>query len=82
MSGGILKTIVRLTDMVETTIGRVSKNLDFENTLSNRNIHEILDNPEDKSKLDAAIEHLKQHRDEKFTEITLSDKAKLTISIS
>jgi len=78
----IVRGLAKLQDMFEVTFGKVSQSLDFENPLPDRNINQILENPVDKQKLDEAVELLKQNKTMKSTEIILSDKETLIISIS
>jgi len=77
-----LKGLSRFSNMMEVTFRKISQNLDFENPLPGRNIDAILENPEDKRKLDDAVEYLKQHSDVRTKEVVLSDNQTLTISIS
>ena len=78
-----MATVVRfISEIIDRTLSKVSHNLDFENTLPGRSFDQILENPEDKRKLDAAVEHLKQNRSLKSEDVILSDNETLTISIS
>lgn len=78
----IIKRFLRVADFIQVTFKNASMNFDLENTLPDRNIDAILENPADKKKLDEAVEYLKMHREEKNKEVTLSDNQKLLISIS
>ncbi|KGO88077.1 hypothetical protein Q765_03200 [Flavobacterium rivuli WB 3.3-2 = DSM 21788] len=78
-----VKSLFRtFSGILEFTIDKVSHKFDFENTLPNRNLDEILNNPEDQKKIEDAIQYLKEHKNEKSKDIIFSDNEKLTVSIS
>jgi hypothetical protein len=70
-----------ISGVLELTIEKVSNKFDFENTLPNRNLDDILNNPADQKKLEEAIQYLKDHKQEKTHDVVFSGNEKLTISI-
>ena len=82
METKIINFLKMASGVLELTLNKVSNKFDFENTLPNRSIEDILNNKEDQKKIEEAIQYLKDHQDQKSQEIIFSDNEKLTVSIT
>ncbi|NHM03284.1 hypothetical protein [Flavobacterium celericrescens] len=58
----------------------VSSEFSTENSLISDDVMEIINNPQDKKKLDDAVEYLLNHKSEKTYDLELSNQ-KITISL-
>lgn len=74
-----MKKIIRV---IGNTFYKMYENMHIEKQLIDRDIDELISNPKDRDALIEAVEYLKQNKDEKTKEITLSDNETLIISIS
>lgn len=68
-----------ISSKIEDALAKISGSLNFDRAdelnLIDREISEIMDNPEDKEKFNKAVEYLQTHRNVKNHEIHLSDKS-------
>lgn len=78
----IFKYLFTITSIAGIAIKRATHNLDFESISNDKNLQEILENPENKKRVDDAIERLKKSGDKHEEDVILTNNEKLTISIS